>query len=82
LTARDPFTGVASWTVVSGAEVSAVIAGDLLYSQAGGVRRLSDGSPVVALQDLAGEELRAVTPANGRIHAVTGTRLVTFVPGS
>jgi PQQ-like domain len=79
LEARDPMTGAVKWTTFQSG-FGAEVAGALVVSSEGDIRRLSDGVRVGAVRDAVNEDLIRTTPANGRIFAVAATHLYAVSP--
>lgn len=83
ITARDANTGAAQWQAadVGGAQA---VAGSLVYSIAApdtiNVRRISDGTLVGTVRPAAGENVGALTPADGHIYDAATHHLYALAP--
>jgi outer membrane protein assembly factor BamB len=81
LTARDPITGVVLWST-NQTDFAAAATDQLAFFSAGDIRRLSDGALVGNVRGADGTATSFVTPAAGRVVAVTPTRLYSLAPAA
>jgi outer membrane protein assembly factor BamB len=84
LIARDAVSGTLTWQISTpGGPIDTAVAGGLVYFGAGSalrVVRLSDGADRGSATPAAGENVRFVTPANGRVFVATTGHLVALAP--
>jgi outer membrane protein assembly factor BamB len=81
LSARNPTTGAVLWQSDQ-TDPTAAATDQLAFFSYGAIRRLSDGALVGNVATAAGEDLRAVTPANGVVYAASSTKLYAFAPSA